>query len=79
MVKITIGKIRTNYTGEMERDRIYEKLDAVYYNGATYISKKESNNSYPPPAHSGVWLQGWTDGKDLFLPSVISNKTYKDY
>ena len=76
MVKITIGKVRVKYCGVYEHNKIYNKLDAVYYNGATWISLYENNKESP---NNITWKQSFINGKDLFKTEIISNKIYDDF
>lgn len=66
MDKQILGKVLITFRGEY-KSGIYEKLDIVTYNGSSYVSKIDDNNSLPT---SNDWqliaLKG-TDGKNYIL------------
>lgn len=74
---INLGKIRTKYLGDFEWDKIYDKLDVIRYENASFVSVRNDNKLDSPPQSNNRWVQSWTDSKQTFSTTII--KTYNDF
>jgi hypothetical protein len=43
----TLGKIGISYKGDYNSNTVYERLDAVYHNGSTYLAIKDAPDGAP--------------------------------
>lgn len=63
------------YWGEYNQDRTYKKMDAVYYDGSTYIALKD-NPAGPPVADVANWqylAKGFMDGYLIAKSQIVNN------